>query len=100
MYLLDRFVLFLHVFEMLQQKNTINPRGASQKECIQFTYQSLVFSLCLSPLSSSPLVLCLRLCGVVLGRVQRLNEAVLMGQVPQVLKLQQSTVDAHSKVPN
>lgn len=54
----------------------------------------------LSPLSSSPLVLYLCLCGVVLGWVQRPNEAVLMGQVPQVLKLQQATVDAHSKVPN
>lgn len=46
-----------------------------------------------SPLSSSPTVL--NLCGVVLGRVQRPNEPVLMG--PQVLKLQQAAVDAYTK---
>lgn len=34
MYLLGLFVLFLHVFEMLQHKNTIDPRGVLQKECI------------------------------------------------------------------
>lgn len=64
---------------------------------LKFRLLSFPLSL-LSPPSSSPLVLYLCLCGLVLGRVQRPNEAVLMG--PQVLKLQQATVDAHSKVPN
>lgn len=41
------------------------------------------------------MVLYLCLCGVVLGGVQRPNEAVLMG--PQVLMLQRAAVDAHSK---
>lgn len=34
MYLLDRFLLFLHVFEMLHHINTIDPRGALHKEYI------------------------------------------------------------------
>lgn len=29
MYLLDHFVLFVHVLEMLHHINTIDPRGAS-----------------------------------------------------------------------
>lgn len=41
------------------------------------------------------MVLYLSLSGIVLGRAQRPNEAVLM--VPQVLKLQQAAVVAHSK---
>lgn len=64
---------------------------------LKFSLLSFSQSL-LSPLSFSPLVLYLCLCGVVLGRVQRPNEAVLMG--PQVLKLQQAAVDPQSNWSN
>lgn len=79
--------MFLHVFEMFSHVNTLAP------ECILCGNTSNSPTCSLLPTVfhyHSPLSLSL----LVLGRVQRPNEAFVMG--PQVSKQQQAVVDVHS----